>query len=324
MNRIMNISIQKNFFIIFFSVIFCITAKSQTFTPPDSSFTGNDTIQIIRDSLIAQINLDTSILVFSMEDIRRFYKLADSLLKCKANEKPLNEIVIETAMSFLNIKYSKSPSNLNLDNKLIINLSGFDCVTYIENVLAISRIVKQKKNSFVAFAAELQKIRFRNGNINEFPSRLHYFSDWIYDNDIKKIASDITCNIDTTPYNKTVNYMTKNKNKYPSLYVKDYYEQIGAKEKEISARKYCYIPKLKVQEYEDSIKDGDIIAITTATTGLDISHVGFAIHKNGKVHLLHASTTGNKVIISEKILADYLKANKMQTGIMVARIIEPD
>jgi len=49
--------------------------------------------------------------------------------------------------------------------------------------------------------------------------------------------------------------------------------------------------------------------------------VAFAITKNGIIHLAHASTKNIKMEISEKPLADYLAANKSQSGIMVARLI---
>ena len=67
------------------------------------------------------------------------------------------------------------------------------------------------------------------------------------------------------------------------------------------------------------IQTGDIIALTSAIKGLDITHTGFAIRKeDGRIHLLHASSKG-KVEISELPLADYLQGIKHNTGIIVAR-----
>lgn len=42
------------------------------------------------------------------------------------------------------------------------------------------------------------------------------------------------------------------------------------------------------------IKDGDIIAITTHTPGLDVAHMGIAAYRKGKLHLLHASSAQGK------------------------------
>ena len=55
-------------------------------------------------------------------------------------------------------------------------------------------------------------------------------------------------------------------------------------------------------------------------TNLDIVHTGFAIEKNGRIHLMHASSKNMKVEISEKTLSDYLVGNKSQSGIIVSRL----
>ena len=67
------------------------------------------------------------------------------------------------------------------------------------------------------------------------------------------------------------------------------------------------------------IMDGDIIAITTKLPGLDIAHVGIAEYRNGKLHLLHASSTLGKVVVSDTPLSHMLNNNKSWTGIRVVR-----
>jgi hypothetical protein len=68
------------------------------------------------------------------------------------------------------------------------------------------------------------------------------------------------------------------------------------------------------------IKDGDIIAFTTDIDGLDVSHTGFAIFQNNRLHLLHASTRTNMVEISPVPLDEYLAPLRRVTGILVARV----
>lgn len=48
-------------------------------------------------------------------------------------------------------------------------------------------------------------------------------------------------------------------------------------------------------------------------------HVGFAVEKNGRMHLLHASSVSKKVEISAKPIHEYLQTSKSQSGIMVGR-----
>lgn len=68
------------------------------------------------------------------------------------------------------------------------------------------------------------------------------------------------------------------------------------------------------------IMNGDIIAITTKMPGLDIAHVGIAEYKEGKLHLLHASSTLGKVVVSDEPLNHMLNNNKSWTGIRVVRM----
>ncbi|MCB9331834.1 MAG: DUF1460 domain-containing protein [Lewinellaceae bacterium] len=81
-----------------------------------------------------------------------------------------------------------------------------------------------------------------------------------------------------------------------------------------------FIPQEKIARIEPFLQDGDLIALTSWKKDLDISHQGFAIRKNGHIHLLHASSLGKRVLISGQPLAQYVRSQKGQTGIMVARL----
>jgi len=94
---------------------------------------------------------------------------------------------------------------------------------------------------------------------------------------------------------------------------------IAGQEQEISKRKMYFIPEEKIAAFEMRLKDGDIDGITTSIKGMDISHVVSLQRVAGKMHILHASQTAKKVILSEETLEEYLKNSKSATGIMVAR-----
>ena len=81
------------------------------------------------------------------------------------------------------------------------------------------------------------------------------------------------------------------------------------------------IQKKGLKSVEDRIRDGDLIAITTNTEGLDVQHVGFAVREKNRIHLLHASSKEGKVVFSKKTLYGYLMESKTRSGIMVARMI---
>ncbi len=124
------------------------------------------------------------------------------------SEKEISEIIAEVGKSFLGVEYVAGTLDNNAkEEKLVIKITGLDCVTFVENTLAISRIIREGKPDYDSYRSELQNIRYRNGEINGYASRLHYFSDWIYDNQKKGIVEDITKEIGGESYNKNVDFM---------------------------------------------------------------------------------------------------------------------
>lgn len=204
--------------------------------------------------------------------------------------------------------------------QLVVNLRELDCTTFAENCLAIARTIKSEAPSFEQFTRELQNIRYRNGVIDGYPSRIHYFSDWIFENNKNNLVKDISKEIANTPYPLIVNFMSTHPNSYVQLKNDSTLIPVfAAKEQEISTRKAYFIPEEKIAETESLLQNGDIAGITTNIKGLDMSHVVILQRVNGRIHILHASTTAQKVILSEESLEDYLKKSKSATGIMVAR-----
>jgi hypothetical protein len=174
------------------------------------------------------------------------------------------------------------------------------------------------------YEKELEFLRYRDGVRTDYPSRLHYFSEWIYDNAQKGILNDITKDIGGKVYANNPSFMSANPKFYAQLSNEAYIDQIKIAEAGIAKRTYYYLPKEDVQSHEKMIKPGDLIAITISMDNLDISHVGIAVEKNGRIHLLHASSTSKQVEISEKPLSDYLLSHKSQSGIMVCRLRDPE
>lgn len=236
---------------------------------------------------------------------------------------PVNQIIIEIGKSFLGTDYIANSLEKGEEEKLVVHLTGLDCYTFLESSLVFARCIKEGKKSFDDYQNELTNIRYRNGKRGEYPSRLHYFSDWIFDLNKRGIGKDITKEIGGKPYDKKINFMSAYVDAYRQLKSNPkYVGEIAEIEKEISSRKYFYIPQEEILKVEDKIQSGDIIGITTNVEGLDIAHTGIAIRmEDGRIHLMHAPNVGYKVQITEKPLSDYIKGNKKQTGIMVLRAI---
>ena len=241
----------------------------------------------------------------------------------KLSTLPINEIIIEIGKSFLGTDYAASSLEKGEEEKLVINLTGLDCYTFLESSLVFARCIKKGETSFEDFQRELTNIRYRDGKLKEYPSRLNYFSDWIYDMNERGIGEDITKELGGKPFTKKINFMSNHIDSYKQLKCNpEFVDEIVKIEKEIRSQGYYYIPQEDIFLMEDKIQDGDIIGITTNIEGLDIAHTGIAIRMDdGRIHLMHAPNVGYKVQITEKPLADYIKGNKKQTGIMVLRVL---
>lgn len=237
------------------------------------------------------------------------------------NALQLHDVLAEIGISFLGTEYVANTLETAGQEKLVVNFTGLDCTTFLETSFALARCIKKGNTSFDVYQKELEFMRYRNGELNGYPSRLHYFSDWIYDNVNKGIVEDITKNLGGEKIKFSVGFMSRNPDSYKMLKGNDaFIAKMKEFENAINQREYYYIAKSKVNTVESDIQNGDLIAITTNLKGLDISHVGIAVKmKTGKIHFLHAPIAGSKVQITEKPLHEYLAKIKKHTGIIVLR-----
>ncbi|MBT8377825.1 MAG: DUF1460 domain-containing protein [Ignavibacteria bacterium] len=238
---------------------------------------------------------------------------------------PIGDLIAEVGKSFIGTDYLAHGIEKDGNEQLVINLTGLDCTTLLENSLVLARCIKKGKTSFDDYQSELQFVRYRNGIINKYPSRLHYFSDWIDNNILKCVVKDVTKSIGGLQLKFDVNFMSTHPEYYKQLEKNPkFISEIKKKEAEIRERDYFYIPENELAKKEKEINNGDLLAITTTVEGLDIGHVGIAVKMDsGRIHLLHAPTKDAKVQISELPLSDYLLNFKRHSGVIVLRAAEP-
>ena len=253
-------------------------------------------------------------------DKERAVRVLQVLASNKAANLPQQTIL--TGKQFLGTPYVAKTLELPGEEQLVVNLHGLDCTTFLENVVALSRSVHLGTGTFEEYQKELQGLRYRGGKLAGYPSRLHYFTDWLYEHEQSGKLVNITRKIGGEPYPKTIDFMSTHRDSYVQLANDTDHAAIRQVEETMNQRPgLFYIPQARIAELESGIHDGDLIAITTSLKGLDVVHVGFAIRKDDRIHLFHASTRSNEVEISEHPLADYLTRSKIQTGIIVARLL---
>ncbi|MEN8202463.1 MAG: N-acetylmuramoyl-L-alanine amidase-like domain-containing protein [Bacteroidota bacterium] len=256
--------------------------------------------------------------LYMQEDREILEGLLESLSEMK--DVQVSQLVVEVGSSLLRTPYVAHTLERK-EEQLVINLRELDCTTFAENCLAIARTLKCEEPDFGQFIAELQQIRYRDGNLEGYLSRLHYFCDWIHNNQEKQVIRDMSAEFSGVPLSKQINFMSTHPESYQQLKDdQELVEAIAGQERGIMEREMFYIPEDSLSKVEHLLQEGDIVGITTSVEGIAIGHVGILVRKEGRIHLMHASSVAEKVVVSEETLEEYLKQRKSSTGIMVARI----
>jgi hypothetical protein len=222
--------------------------------------------------------------------------------------------ITQTAKRYLGRPYVAHVLNENGANeRLVLDTMRLDCWTFTEYCLAAG--IAEPAD----FGATVQKLRYRDGVVDGYGSRLHYFTEWAMQAAANGYVTDLTAALGGIPSQGKINYISTNQSKYPLCASGKILDSITKSEQRITAAERCYLPKSAVPAIEAELKDGDIIGITTSVTGLDFSHQGIVIRKNGKAHLIHASSDAQKVVQTQETLSAYLSRYKKHTGIVVLR-----
>lgn len=233
---------------------------------------------------------------------------------------PTGDLLVETARFFLGTPYVAGTLEEEPET-LVINLHGLDCMTLVENTVALAWSVKHRL-AYDGYTSVLKDMRYRNSDSGtlDYTDRLHYTADWIYENEKKGYLKDVTKEIGGRPLQLDLSFMSTHPDSYKQL--KGNPERIAimaAKEKEISVRSHYYIPQDEINAHASQIKNGDIVCFVTTVKGLDISHVGIICREGDKLTFIHASTTKKRVIVNEEPLQEYVQGIKRNCGIIIVR-----
>lgn len=237
---------------------------------------------------------------------------------------PINELVVKTALFFQNTPYVSHTLEKSDQEQLGVNLREFDCTTFVESCVALSRTLKSGTPTFSNFCKQLQNIRYRNGIIQDYASRLHYMTDWVYENQKHGLFNDESKSLGGILDDRKINYMSSHPNSYTILKKdNEMLRKIVTTEQNINKRGGHYVViKQNIGNLSDRIKDGDILIFATSIAGLDYTHIGFAYHTADKLTFIHASSKADKVWIDSNSLSEYCNKQTRGTGITVLRLNE--
>jgi hypothetical protein len=239
--------------------------------------------------------------------------MAEVIKLGKWTEVGLTEIMTESSkpggagerITFISEKFLGTPyvgstltGDVNTPEVLTIDLEGMDCFTYIDYVEAMSL-----SDSFPEFKDNLRKIRYLDGTV-AFRNRNHFFSDWPINN--YEFVEDVTSVVggsNVVEVSKNLNLKTDGTYYLPGIPAIN--------------RTIYYIPSDALgPSVMSRLSTGDLVGIYTDKDGLDVSHTGIIIKKDGKVFLRHASSKEKNQRVVDEDLSEYMK-NK--PGLVVYR-----
>lgn len=207
----------------------------------------------------------------------------------------------------------------------LVNLKEMDCLTYVENLLALyitRSMVARNPGVFDStqvlqlFARNLNFIRYDRGINCEWEDRLFYFTGAMAQLATFGIVEDVSA-IAGEPYTKRIHYVSSHRSSYPGI---RNWQQVLELERWLSGLRRFWYPTWALDRYVPIAQDGDIIAFATTADGLDISHVGFVLKDaDGTLWLNHSSSI-RKQIECRMDLCGYLQHQTRVNGIFVYRL----
>lgn len=235
------------------------------------------------------------------------------------HERPVGEIMTALGERFMGKPYETGMLDVPGEERLICRLDAFDCVTFVESALAMARGIKQEDYSYQTWARHMLDQRYRDGELEGYCSRLHYFSEWILDNEERGTVENITEEIGGVPLEKEIDFMTEHRESYPRFATNDsLFQCIEQMEDRLRNTEIHYIPQDRISETYDQLRAGDVVAMVAGIKGLDVTHTGMVYDSGGgKKGLLHASTSGGVKVSPD--LQSYVQGVDSQIGIIVAR-----
>ena len=205
---------------------------------------------------------------------------------------------------------------------LTLSLTRFDCVSLVESCLAVARIARRDHvaEPWAAFAREMERMRYRGGAREGYASRLHYFSEWLSDNEHRGLVRVLGSEFGAVADRRPLRFMSTHPESYPALAFPEVLSEIVAAERALDGTPRWVVPTQRIPSALDSLESGDILGFATSIEGLDVTHAAFTHRdRGGMMRVLHAPLSGGVVEITSSTIPQYVSDIRQATGILIAR-----
>lgn len=210
------------------------------------------------------------------------------------------DVIVALSDHFKDSPYAKNTLSGGPKNpeEFVLNLSEFDCFTFLDVVEALRR-----SSDYKSFSDNLKNVRYFDGIVT-YEKRRHFFSDWIVGGPLIEDVTVMVAKERAVSINKRLN--RKNDG---SLWLEGI---------DVVSRQVDYIPTLNIaEEVLSALHPGDYIGIYSPLKGLDVSHTGLIVKDEGRILIRHASSRSETSKVVDEDLLEYLQG---KPGLIVYRV----
>ncbi len=229
------------------------------------------------------------------------------LHRIQAAREKRNPLLI--AEQFYGLPYYSHALSKENPEKFVVDFSGFDCVTFVENVWSLYR----SRGIDSTFLRELEQIRYARKPIS-YENRNHYLSATFLQLEDKGLFKQVIPPSYRVLAVKKVDFLSQ------FLAPKKWMIVLPAIQKmENDLGPLTYVPSASFSQVSSYLQSGDVIAFVSKRKDLDYQHIGFIRKQKGQYFLVHASQDRKQVCQSVESISVYLKNHPSMIGFNVFR-----
>lgn len=218
--------------------------------------------------------------------------------------------LVDIGKRFQGKPYRANMLSVGNPEQLITSKDAFDCVTFLENCLAI----RNAKGVDSLYLKTLKHVRYAGDSVR-YENRYHYFSDAMHAMGYSQILDESHISSLPKDFSFLSSYLRSRNLRHINI------DLLENREKALAKRPFQFTAVDNVAFLLPRIQSGDLVAFVTKNPHLDFLHTGMLVREGNSIHLLHASQDKKQVVLSSQNLGSYLKSHPKFIGICVFRPI---
>jgi hypothetical protein len=231
-------------------------------------------------------------------------------LRIAIQETRINSDLTRVGLQFLGKPYRANALSDSNPEILVADLESFDCVTFIENSLALAHSAGDES----LYRKALVHFRYAGDSV-QYEKRYHYFSDAMRQLGYTILGTKDLLHKSPKSFSFLSNYLASKEKGEINLTL------LRARENELAQKDFYYTPNVLVDRLLPLLKSGDLVGLVSKNSAIDFLHTGMIFRKDRKVYLLHASQEFKRVTVSKQTLSEYLKTHRQFIGVSAFRPI---